>query len=186
MHPALWQESGLVSNCQSESRTSALPNNRLLNWWFLFCILRLHLIMTGYHVNFWKLWIGVYPSDKAWIAAKLCQNAFCSIPDMSFFDVENIFSKVRTAISPPRMAPFGLKLRENTFQMILDIACFNQDWPWTVFGVRRTLFGIRCFVQMFFVLCSVAGMGCSYGTGCFVWCFVGPRFVDLDLYSILL
>ena len=39
----------------------------------------------------------------------------------SFFDVE-IFSKLRTAVYPPRMAPFGLKLWENAFQMIPDIS----------------------------------------------------------------
>ena len=35
-----------------------------------------------------KLRTAVYPSNKAPIGLKLCQNAFQTIPDISFFDVE--------------------------------------------------------------------------------------------------
>ena len=31
------------------------------------------------------------------------------------------------AVYPPRMAPFGLKLRENAFQMIPDISFFGVE-----------------------------------------------------------
>ena len=34
-------------------------------------------------------------------------------------------SKLRTAVYPPRMAPIGLKLRENAFQVIPDISFFD-------------------------------------------------------------
>ena len=59
------------------------------------------------------------------IATKLRQNAFRTIPDISFFDVEFVFSKLRTTVYPPRMAPFGLKLWENAFQTIPDISFFD-------------------------------------------------------------
>ena len=36
-------------------------------------------------------------------------------------------SKLRTAVYPPRMAPFGLKLWENAFQMIPDISFFHAE-----------------------------------------------------------
>ena len=37
---------------------------------------------------FCKLWTAVYPSNMAPIRLKLCQNAFQTIPDISFFDAE--------------------------------------------------------------------------------------------------
>ena len=42
----------------------------------------------------------VYPSKKARIAAKLCQNAFRTIPDISFFDVENCFKTSNGRLPP--------------------------------------------------------------------------------------
>ena len=36
--------------------------------------------------NTYKLWTAVYPSNIARTAAKLCQNAFQTIPNISFFD----------------------------------------------------------------------------------------------------
>ena len=101
--------------------------------------------------------MAVYPSRMAPIGAKLWENAFQTIPDISFFDAENqkklngrsplehgsdrretlgnrisddsrhfIFrrqkkAKLRTAVYPLRMAPFGLRLWENAFQVIPDI-----------------------------------------------------------------
>ena len=38
--------------------------------------------------HFSKLWSAVYPSNIAPIGAKLCQNAFQTIPDISFFDTQ--------------------------------------------------------------------------------------------------
>ena len=62
---------------------------------------------------------------------KLCENAFQMIPDVSFFDAENVknrvFAKLRTAVYPPRMTPFGLKLWENAFQTIPDISFFDAQ-----------------------------------------------------------
>ena len=77
-----------------------------------------------------KLWMAVYPSNMAPIRLKLCQNAFQTIPDISFFDAENenffeFVCKLWTSVYPPRMAPFGLKLWENAFQMIPDISFFD-------------------------------------------------------------
>ena len=68
---------------------------------------------------------------------KLCQNAFQTIPDISFFDAEDIgifailreISKFRTAVYPSRMAPIGLKLGQNAFQTIPDISFFDAEKP---------------------------------------------------------
>ena len=42
---------------------------------------------------FWKLQTSVYPSNIAPISTKLCQNAFQAIPNISFFDAENVGKK---------------------------------------------------------------------------------------------
>ena len=39
-----------------------------------------------------KLWTAVYVSNLARIGAKLCQNVFRTIPDVSAFDAEKLFS----------------------------------------------------------------------------------------------
>ena len=60
---------------------------------------------------------------------KLWENAFQRIPDISFFDAENIkkqIAKLLKAVYPLRMTPFGLKLWENAFQMIPDISFFDE------------------------------------------------------------
>ena len=65
-------------------------------WLRLFCIRRLRFDYGGYHgkwVKVGKLWAAVYPSNKAPIATKLCQNAFQTIPDIWFFDAEKILMK---------------------------------------------------------------------------------------------
>ena len=41
------------------------------------------------------------------------------------FSTQLFFSKLRTAVYPPRMAPIGLKLWENAFQVIPDIWFFD-------------------------------------------------------------
>ena len=67
------------------------------------------------------------------IRLELCQNAFQTIPDISFFDAEtkqkqNWFCcKLWRSVYPPRMAPFGLKLWENAFQTIPDISFFDAE-----------------------------------------------------------
>ena len=60
------------------------------------------------------------------IGLKLCQNAFQTIPNVSFFDtkiflVDNFF-KLLTAIYPSNRAPIGLKLCQNAFQTIPNIS----------------------------------------------------------------
>ena len=64
-------------------------------------------------------------SNMARITAKLCQNAFRTIPEISFFGVDFFSSKLRTAVYHPRMAPFSLKLWENALQMIPGISFFD-------------------------------------------------------------
>ena len=62
---------------------------------------------------------------------KLWENAFQTIPNISFFDAESIkkidFLKNFEAIYSSRMAPFGLKLWENAFQMISNISFFDVE-----------------------------------------------------------
>ena len=63
---------------------------------------------------------------------KLCQNAFQTIPDVSFFDDKNIKfltknRKLWTAVYLPRMAPIWLKLGQNAFQTIPDISYFDTE-----------------------------------------------------------
>ena len=67
-------------------------------------------------------------ADDGWMAPfglKLWENAFQAIPDISFFDVKQFFSKLRTALYPPNMAPIGAKLCQNAFQVIPDISFFD-------------------------------------------------------------
>ena len=52
------------------------------------------------NVCFSKLRTAVYPSNKARNPAKLCQNAFRMIPDISFFDVENFFETSNGRLPP--------------------------------------------------------------------------------------
>ena len=66
------------------------------------------------------------------IGAKLGQNTFHTIPNVSFFDakkikkIENI-RKLWTAVYPSRMAPIGAKLGQNAFQTIPDISFFDAQ-----------------------------------------------------------
>ena len=70
--------------------------------------------------------MAVDPSNMSPNGVKLWENVFQTIPDISFFDTENV-KKVRTLanfeepFTPSRMAPFGQKLWENALQMIPDI-----------------------------------------------------------------
>ena len=50
------------------------------------------------------------------------------------------FSKLRTAVYPPRMAPFGLKLWENAFQMIPDISFFDAGKKKSTKTFRQKIF----------------------------------------------
>ena len=44
--------------------------------------------------------MAVYPSKKAPIAAKLSQNTFRTVPDISFFDAENFFKTLKGRLPP--------------------------------------------------------------------------------------
>ena len=64
------------------------------------------------------------------IGAKLGQNAFQTIPDVSFFDAEKKIEKcfeLWTAVYPSRMAPIDLKLCQNAFQTLPNISCFDVE-----------------------------------------------------------
>ena len=54
-------------------------------------------------------------------------NPFQTIPKFSFFDVKKFFSKLRTAVYPPNMAPIGAKLWENAFQAICKFSFFDAE-----------------------------------------------------------
>ena len=74
------------------------------------------------------------------IGAKLCQNAFRTIPDISFFDGK-CFAKLRTAVYPPNMAPIGAKLCQNAFQVIPDISFFDTHKHfWRQKFLSKTIF----------------------------------------------
>ena len=49
---------------------------------------------------FFKLWTLVYPSNLAPFGLKLCQNAFQTIPDISFFNVEKCFRNFERPLTP--------------------------------------------------------------------------------------
>ena len=91
----------------------------------LLCQDRVSKTINWKNLSFFFFLSSAYPSNMAPIATKLRQNAFRTIPDISFFDQTNFYSKLRTAVYPPRMAPIGLKLRENAFQVIPDISFFD-------------------------------------------------------------
>ena len=63
------------------------------------------------------------------ISAKIWENSFQTIPDVSFVDAgnkkKNDFPKLQTAIYPSNMAPIGAKLWENAFQTIPDVSFFD-------------------------------------------------------------
>ena len=57
------------------------------------------MMASNFRRNFVKLWPAVYPPRMAPFGLKLWENAFQTIPDISFFDVENkklakIFDKI--------------------------------------------------------------------------------------------
>ena len=65
---------------------------------------------------------------------KLWENAFQAIPDISFFDVEKTFSKLRTAVYPSNKARNPAKLCQNAFRTIPDISFFDVE----IFSKLRT------------------------------------------------
>ena len=76
---------------------------------------------------------------KAPIGAKLCQHAFQTIPNISFFGGRKVkilrfFRNFRTAVYPPRIAPIGLKLGQNAFQTIPNISFFDPETK-KIFGI---------------------------------------------------
>ena len=66
------------------------------------------------------------------ISVKLWEDAFQTIPNISFFDADNILknrsiAKLCTPVYSPRMDQFSLRLLGNAFQMIPDISFFDVD-----------------------------------------------------------
>ena len=79
---------------------------------------------------------------------KLWENAFQTIPDISFLDNKNIakkqfFAKLRTAVYPLRIAPFGLKLWENALQMIPDLSFFDIEKKKLAKQIDKNFFNIE-------------------------------------------
>ena len=84
------------------------------------------------------------------IGAKLRENAFQMIPDISMFDIQNIkilrfVRKLWATVYPSRIAPIVLKLGQNAFQTIPNISYFDPRnffwgehfWPQMCFFVRK-------------------------------------------------
>ena len=62
-------------------------------------------------------------------------------PRHFIFQRRKIFSKLRTAVYPPNMAPIGAKLCQNAFQVIPDISFFDA----------KNKFSTKIFVKKIFV-----------------------------------
>ena len=89
---------------------------------------RAWMMASNFRRNFVKLWPAVYPPRMAPFGLKLWENAFQTIPDISFFDAENQKNaELWMAVYPSNMAPFGLKLWENAFQTIPNISFFDAE-----------------------------------------------------------
>ena len=66
------------------------------------------------------------PRTRLGIPPNFAKTRFGRFPTFHF-STSNFFSKLRTAVYPPRMAPFCLKLWENAFQAIPDISFFDVE-----------------------------------------------------------
>ena len=70
---------------------------------------------------FCKLWTAVYPSNMAPISLKLCQNAFQTIPDISFFDAGHKKKNCQT-LNGRLPLEHGSDLRETLGKRVSDDA----------------------------------------------------------------
>ena len=66
------------------------------------------------------------PRTRLGIPPNFAKTRFGRFPTFHF-STSKIFSKLRTAVYPPRMAPFGLKLWGNAFQMVPVISFFDAN-----------------------------------------------------------
>jgi len=105
-----------------------------------------------------KLRMTVYPSNKAAIHAKLCQNAFQTIPDVSFFDGENLISAKKLGLKIPSFANLARFWRSHSrtdlkIRFLVKFcsrytdpeACMTKNWPKYVrtgFAVGRGRFAV--------------------------------------------
>ena len=71
------------------------------------------------------------------------------------FRRRKMFSKLRTAVYPARMAPFGLKLWENAFQMIPDISFVDAIFC--------------CSTKMFVGICLFVNPPKHFSAKCLFW-----------------
>ena len=81
---------------------------------------------------FWKRWReNFFENQISSLRSILSKNRPNRSYPRDFSDVwsfrDQIFTKLWTAIYPPRMVPFGLKLWENAFQTIPDISFFDGE-----------------------------------------------------------
>ena len=74
------------------------------------------------------------------IGAKLCQNAFQAIPDVSFFEAGKT-KKIANFEGPFTPAPIDLRLGQNAFQVIAELSLFDIE-DRKIFG----FFGLDQFV----------------------------------------
>ena len=100
--------------------------------------------MTGYHGNFRHFRKHFFetlfiPRRRLGSPPNFAKTRFGRFPTFHF-STSKIVSKLRTAVYPPRMAPIGLKLRENAFQVIPDIWFFDT----------KNFFATKIFVRQNF------------------------------------
>ena len=70
---------------------------------------------------------------------KLWEDAFQTIPNISFFDAENVGkkSKLQRAVYHSNMALFAPKLCQNAFQTIPNISFFDREFLGEMFGLKN-------------------------------------------------
>ena len=73
--------------------------------------------------------MAIYLSNITPIGVKLGQNAFRTIPDILFFEAENVkfLRTLNGLFYPPTIAPIGVKLGQNAFQTIPNISSFDPE-----------------------------------------------------------
>ena len=84
--------------------------------------------------------MAIYLSNITPIGVKLGQNAFRTIPDILFFEAENVkFLRTLNGLYPPTIAPIGVKLGQNAFQTIPNISSFDPETNFFVFLVEHMI-----------------------------------------------
>ena len=75
--------------------------------------------------NFFETSNGRLPLKHSSVWPQTLPKRVSDDPRHFIFPRRKIFSKPRTAVSPPNMAPIGAKLCQNAFQVIPDISFFD-------------------------------------------------------------